>query len=221
MGAWDKRKIIFRVEGIGNRKVETYKDSHFTWTYIKFCTLMVTAGFWVRYLELFPSVFLFALDRSWKNLVRNIIGPFIRKNKLLVTQAAVYIRKIICTSEALHKARIAVVVGSRHSRPQSPRSFWQVAGIKTSLCKWKTSCDAILAQNFCITEVAACVISELFECIIYTMRQFCDSCKWELVHSAKWRWCIKRIHLRGMHELTLIVTIILVRYLFWNARCCG
>ena len=113
MGAWDKRKIIFRVEGIGNGKVEPYKDSHFTWTYIKFCTLMVTAGFWVRYLELFPSVFLFALDWSWKNLVRNITGPFIRKNKLLVTQAAVYIRKIICTSATLQKARIAVVVGSR------------------------------------------------------------------------------------------------------------
>ena len=79
MGAWDKREINFRGEGIGNRKAKSYKDSHFTWTYIQFCTLIVTAGFWVRYFELFPSVFLFALDWSGKNLVRNIIGPFIRK----------------------------------------------------------------------------------------------------------------------------------------------
>ena len=54
--------INFRGEGIGNRKAESYKDSHFTWTYIQFCTLIVTAGFRVRYFELFPSVFLFALD---------------------------------------------------------------------------------------------------------------------------------------------------------------
>ena len=76
-GAWDKREINFGGEGVGNRKA--YKDSHFTWTCIQFCTLIVTAGFWVRYFELFPSVFLFVLDWSWKNLVRNIIGPFIRK----------------------------------------------------------------------------------------------------------------------------------------------
>ena len=50
----------------------------------------------------------------------------------------------------------------------------------------KTSRDAILAQNFRLTEVAACVIHELFECVIYTMRHFCVSCMWELVHSAKW-----------------------------------
>ena len=68
VGAWG--------EGIGNRKAESYKDSHFTWTYIQFCTLIVTAGFWVRYFELFPSFFLFALVIF---LVRNIIGPFIRK----------------------------------------------------------------------------------------------------------------------------------------------
>ena len=47
--------------------------------------------------------------------------------------------------------------------------------------------DAILSQNFRLTEAAACVIHELFECIIYTMRHFCVSCKWELVHSAKSR----------------------------------
>ena len=102
---WE-REMNFRGEGIGNRKAESYKDSHFTWTYIQFCTLIVTAGFWVRYFELFPSVYLFALDWSWKNLVRNIIGPFIRKNKLLVTQAAVYIRKIICTSAAYTRCEL-------------------------------------------------------------------------------------------------------------------
>ena len=38
--------------------------------------------------------------------MRNIIGPFIRKNKLLVTQAAVYIRKIICTSAAYTRCEL-------------------------------------------------------------------------------------------------------------------
>ena len=33
------------------------------------------------------------------------------------------------------------------------------------LCKRKTSRDAILAQNFRLKEVAACVIHELFECL--------------------------------------------------------
>ena len=138
----------------------------------------------MSYFPQFFSLRWIEVEKACKEYNRAI---YKKKNKLLVTQDAVYTRKIICTSAALQKARIAVVVGSRHSRPQSPRSFWQVAGIKTSLCKRKTSCDAILAQNFCITEVAACVIYELFECIIYTMRHFCVSCKWELVHFAKWR----------------------------------
>ena len=40
----DKREINFRGEGIGNRKAESYKDSHFTWTYIQFCTYFDSHG---------------------------------------------------------------------------------------------------------------------------------------------------------------------------------
>ena len=46
-----KRELNFRGEGISNRKAESYKDYHFTGTYIQFCTLIVMAGFWVRYFD--------------------------------------------------------------------------------------------------------------------------------------------------------------------------
>ena len=53
------------------------------------------------------------------------------------------------------------------------------------LCKQKASRDHSSSKLLPYRSRRLCDRYELFQCIIYTMRPFCVSCKWELVHSAK------------------------------------
>ena len=54
------------------------------------------------------------------------------------------------------------------------------------LCKRQTSRDITLAQNFRLTEAAACAIYELVKCITYMMLHFCVLCKRGFVYSASY-----------------------------------
>ena len=66
------------------------------------------------------------------------------------------------------------------------RESLPLRSISVFLCKRQTSRDIILAQNFRLTEAAACAIYELVKCITYMMLHFCVLCKRGFVYSASY-----------------------------------
>ena len=98
---------------------------------------------------------------------------------------------------------ILQALASRFSFPE-PTILLVGGRDRNFLCKRKTSRDVILAQNFRLTEVSACVIHELFECII-RCSIFLSHVGGSLCILRNSANVLKRIYLRGMHKLTLIV----------------
>ena len=98
MGAWDKRDVNFRGEGIGNRNAVLQRFSFYldiySVLYFDSHGRVLSEIFWAISLS-----FSLCVGLKLKNLCKEYNqGHLWEKNKLLVKQAAVSIRKIICTS---------------------------------------------------------------------------------------------------------------------------
>ena len=117
-----------------------------------------------------------------KSVSGTITSLFIVSSPFLFPEPTILLQ--VSRARSLPQARR--IWGSRDDEMARARESLLLRSLSFFLCKRQTSRDIILAQNFSLTEAAACAIHELVKCITYTMLHFCVLCKRGFMYSASY-----------------------------------